>query len=120
MDHFTVVSNRLDETREFYAAFGFVAGPRPAFRSPGLWLYLGDRPVLHIIGLDTPPPGRGVLDHMAFAVEGLAEVAAYLDARKVAYRLVRSPGADRRWQMFFSDPNGAEVEFDFASDEQPP
>ena len=121
MDHFTIVSNCRVETLAFYQMLGFQAGPRPDFPVPGLWLYIGGEPILHVIWTDgAPRPARGVLDHMAFAATGLSETAARLTNHHVGYRIIRSPGLDRRWQMFFKDPNGAEVELDFAADEVPP
>lgn len=121
MDHFTIVSNRRDETLAFYQMLGFEEGPRPDFPVPGLWLYIGGEPILHVICTEGAlPASRGVLDHMAFAATGLSETADRLTNHHVKYRVIRSPGLDRRWQMFFQDPNGAEVELDFAADEAPP
>ena len=121
MDHFTIVSNRPVETLAFYQMLGFQNGPRPDFPAPGLWLYVEGEPILHVIFTDgESPPSRGVLDHMAFAATGLVATADRLTNHHVEYRIIRSPGPDRRWQMFFRDPNGAEVELDFAADESPP
>ena len=47
MDHFTVMTDRLAETLDFYARLGLTAGPRPDFGVGGAWLYVGDHPVLH-------------------------------------------------------------------------
>ena len=63
---------------------------------------------------------RGALDHMAYWAEGLQETAAALRSHNVGLRLIRAPGSVRTWQLFFSDPNGVEVELDFAETETPP
>ncbi|MCU6453124.1 VOC family protein [Sphingomonas sp. A2-49] len=121
MDHFTIVTDRLEETRSFYAALGLVDGPRPDFGVDGAWLYAGDRPVLHVVAVDRlPEPRRGVLDHMAFAAEGLCDAIATLRDRGAPYRLLRTPRPFSRWQVFAQDPNGAEVELDFDIGETPP
>jgi catechol 2,3-dioxygenase-like lactoylglutathione lyase family enzyme len=121
MDHFTIVTDRLEQTIAFYAMLGLAGGPRPDFGIPGAWLYAGDRPVLHIIEVEHMPAiRRGVLDHMAFTSEGLAEIAALLRDRGMPYWIIRTPRPFSRWQMFLEDPNGAEVELDFAIEETPP
>jgi catechol 2,3-dioxygenase-like lactoylglutathione lyase family enzyme len=121
MDHFTIVTDRLDRTVAFYAMLGLAQGPRPDFGVPGAWLYAGDRPVLHVLEVGRMPDiRRGVLDHMAFTSEGLPEIAATLRDRGISYRIIRTPRPFSRWQMFLEDPNGAEVELDFAIEETPP
>ena len=49
MDHFTVVTDWLQLTQDFYEALGLTEGPRPDFGVPGLWLYAGGHAVLHEI-----------------------------------------------------------------------
>jgi catechol 2,3-dioxygenase-like lactoylglutathione lyase family enzyme len=121
MDHFTIVTDRLDETIAFYAMLGLTEGARPDFGIGGAWLYAGDHAVLHILHVDSmPEPRRGVLDHMAFTSEGLLAIAAELRARAIAYKIIRTPRPFSRWQMFLGDPNGAEVELDFDIGETPP
>ncbi len=122
MDHFTIVTDRLDATRAFYSdLLEMKEGPRPPFPVPGCWFYCGQEPVLHVIGVQRmPEPRRGVLDHMAFRAEGLMRALDRLDAAHVPFRIVRSPGAVRTWQVFFDDPNGVEVELDFDPAETAP
>lgn len=122
MDHFTVRTPDLDVTRAFYEMLGFSVGPRPAdLPMTGIWLYAGSRPVLHVIGPEPLPESpRGMLDHMAFGASGLRAFAALLDAQGVAYELRRLEKPFNVWQVFFDDPFGARVEFDFNGDEAPP
>jgi len=50
MNHFTVLSDNLQETRKFYCdLLGFEEGPRPNFRFPGYWLYCGPVPVVRAV-----------------------------------------------------------------------
>jgi hypothetical protein len=65
-----------------------------------------------------PEPRRGVLDHMAFRAEGLPATLATLKAMGVGYSLRRMAAPLDDWQLFFDDPNGATVEFDFVGSEQ--
>lgn len=122
MDHFTIVTDRPEETREFYAALGLHPGPRPNFPIDGFWLYSSEgKPILHVITVKTmPTPRRGALDHMAFRGENLAATLVWLKERNLGGRLVRAPEPFLTWQLFFQDPNGVDVEIDFDSAEPPP
>jgi len=121
MDHFTVVTDRLAQTLAFYARFGFREGPRPPFPIPGAWLYVDERPVLHIVEVaQMPEPRRGALDHMAYRAQGLLATTNVLDEHGISHRIIRTPAPFRMWQLFFEDPNGVEVEFDFDSEEAVP
>jgi catechol 2,3-dioxygenase-like lactoylglutathione lyase family enzyme len=121
MDHFTVVSNRLEETLVFYQRLGLSQGPRPEFGIPGLWLYAGHIPILHVIGVDRLPESRrGVIDHIAFTSEGLEAALSTLKAAGIPYSIIRTPRPFSYWQVFCEDPNGAEVELSFAATEPKP
>jgi catechol 2,3-dioxygenase-like lactoylglutathione lyase family enzyme len=121
MDHFTILSLDAIATAEFYGyVLGFEPGPRPNFAFPGVWLYSGSKPILHVVEKDEVPPGPGVLDHMAFWGSDLPGFIARLKARGIAYDLRRVPDngpAAGVWQLFFHDPNGARVEIDLAPHE---
>lgn len=121
MDHFTILTDRTEETRAFYAELGLLPGPRPAFSRDGLWLYVEGRPLLHVIETDAmPEPRRGVLDHMAFFTTDIENALAWVRSKNIRFRLQRAPAPFDIWQMFFPDPNGAEVELDFAPGEAAP
>ena len=63
----------------------------------------------------------GVIDHMAFTATDLPATAARLAERGIKYDLRRLAGkSDGIWQLFFDDPNGARVEFDFDASEAAP
>lgn len=121
MDHFTIVTDQLELTRRFYTdLLELRVGQRPDFPVPGIWLYLKDEPVLHVIEVkEMPVPRRGVLDHMAFSANDLIRTLGSLQKHQVTFRIIRTPGT-LTWQVFFYDPNGVEVELDFAPHEAPP
>ena len=121
MDHFTVLTADLAATQEFYVGIlGLKVGRRPPLGFPGVWLYAGKKPILHVIaGRALPQPPAGVIDHMAFAARGLREVARKLDERGIPFQLGRQHES-RVWQLFVHDPSGAKVELDFAPEEEGP
>ena len=44
LNHLLVLAQDLEATRDFYVdVLGLAVGPRPSFKSPGYWLYLGDQ-----------------------------------------------------------------------------
>lgn len=118
MNHFTVLTDDLDRTLQFYVeGLGLAVGPRPDFDFPGAWLYAGERPILHVIaGRKLPEPRGGVLDHMAFSARGLGDVKKRLESMGVPYDLRRLVGRST-WQLFCHDPSGAKVELDFEGSE---
>jgi catechol 2,3-dioxygenase-like lactoylglutathione lyase family enzyme len=116
MNHFTILTDRLDETVAFYQRFlDLRTGERPDLGFPGAWMYArdGNEPILHVIaGRSAPLPPPGVIDHMAFTATGLQDHLARLDGAKMKY-IVRRQRGSNTWQIFFDDPNGAKVELDF-------
>lgn len=120
MNHFTVLAEDLEKTREFYRTIlGLTEGYRPPLGFPGAWFYLGDHALLHIVAQDKlPHPRAGVLDHMAFTVTDLPASLDKLKQHGIDYELIHQVGS-RVWQVFFFDPNGAKIELDFAPDDTP-
>lgn len=118
-DHFTIVTDDLLVTEDFYTKLlGFSVGPRPEFKFPGLWLYANDAAILHVMQVDEMPnPRKGVLDHMAFRGEDVNALLRKLKTEGLKYRIVRTPDPWDQWQVFFEDPNGAVVEVDFDGQE---
>ena len=123
MNHFTVLTDNLDNTLSFYAELlDLHPGARPPFKFPGAWLYArgGNDPILHVIaGKPKEQLVKGVIDHMAFTGLDLAGTVENLKARSIAYELRRLPEYGT-WQLFFDDPNGAKVELDFDKNEVAP
>ena len=120
MNHFNVLSDDVDATRRFYVGvLGMVEGDRPPFGFPGLWLYAGGKPILHISGAKLPAQRSGVIEHIAFTGTGLAETVAQLRRHGIEYTLNRQVGTGI-WQVFCHDPMGARVELDFDPSEAAP
>ena len=114
MNHFTVITEDLPRTLDFYVGvLGLERGPRPDLGFDGAWLYAGGTPILHVYADRLVPAGvAGVIDHMAFSAKNLREVKARFDARGLKYDLRQQKGSGT-WQLFCHDPSGAKVELDF-------
>jgi catechol 2,3-dioxygenase-like lactoylglutathione lyase family enzyme len=110
LDHATIITNKLDETRDFFiAAFGLQVGQRPSFGVPGYWLYGGGRPILHLASAGPDRPTNGAIDHFSFATDDLPAELAKLDRLGVKYFCTPIPDG-LGTQAFCHDPNGVLIE----------
>lgn len=135
IDHFTIRTSELEETRAFYeAALGLTIGWRPGFPFPGYWLYNGDDPMIHLAGLsgveqlglangggglldylgERSGNGSGALDHIAIRASNPHEYVQRLRAASVPYRERVIPELNEL-QIFVVDPNGVTIEAIFAA-----
>lgn len=124
MEHYLVLTNDIDATRDFYCnALGMRVGPRPPLAFPGYWLYVGETPCIHIgewrtytahsrtqgIPVSSPAAGTGPVDHIAFNAQDFDEVMGRLERHGVAAHVNTVAGVGLR-QLFLFDPNGVKIE----------
>ena len=132
LEHYLVVSEVVEQTREFYCEIlGLRAGARPDLGFFGYWLYLGDVACLHLADrasyteykarVGTPVPQQtvdtGAIDHIAFNALGFRDTVALLEQRGLAYRLNQIDDIGLR-QIFVQDPNAITLELNFREPEQ--
>ena len=87
LDHYTVKTTDVEATARFYEyVFGMERGPMPELDFSTLWLYAGNKPVLHIVERDevTETDG-GLIDHVAFRATDYSGIKAKLDARDIEF-----------------------------------
>ena len=121
LDHITLNVAELDASLVFYVdVLGLRQGHRPAFDSPGAWLYSGDRPIVHLVaGRAHGEASTGALDHVALRAEGLAAMVARLAAASIVHETFTVPGLGLK-QIFVRDPDGVRIELTFAAGETVP
>ena len=120
IDHFNIRTSGLDRLCEFYTkVLALEIGDRPPFDSPGVWLYAGGHPILHVgiaeeggADVDNTLP----LDHIALETEGLMDAVARLEEAGIDYRMVDVPGREMK-QIFVRDPDGVALELNFTNPE---
>ncbi|HET8610252.1 MAG TPA: hypothetical protein VFM11_10970 [Burkholderiales bacterium] len=111
----------LPAIEKFYGdTLGLKRGYRPAFSSPGIWLYDGDNPIVHVnarFAEDTivGKTHNGSIDHVAFRAAGAAEFRACLQRLGIAFDEQNVAGAG--YQIFVRDPVGTLLEFNFTENE---
>ncbi len=116
LDHYAILSSDPKRTEKFYTeVVGLTVGFRPELSFPGLWLYAGGEPIVHVIyGKDIPTEETGAVDHLALKATGsVDETLALLDRHDVEYsmRKLERTGVT---QIFFRDPDNVGVELNFA------
>lgn len=132
LEHFLIQTADIQATRDWYVdVLGFREGPHPDFKFPVVWLYLGDKDVVHLtqggknvsenrkayLGQQSDAThGSGVLDHVAFRCTGLRDMMEHLQQRKIEFRrrMVSDQGL---FQLFLLDPNGVKVELNYSNSE---
>jgi catechol 2,3-dioxygenase-like lactoylglutathione lyase family enzyme len=108
----------LADERDFFRdILGLVEGPRPAFTSPGHWLYSADRPIVHLSQGEPLIDGeRGsYFDHVAFQATGLPSFVQRLESAGLEY----SAGyidATATTQIFIHSPTGTKIEVSFVDE----
>jgi catechol 2,3-dioxygenase-like lactoylglutathione lyase family enzyme len=121
LDHvnFRAPREMFERLRAFYRdVLGLHEGERPAFGTPGAWMYAGGRPVVHLSVAGAGEPARaegraaGTIDHVAFLAVDPEAAAANLRRHGIEFRASRSE-ITRQHQYFFTDPAGNGVELNF-------
>jgi catechol 2,3-dioxygenase-like lactoylglutathione lyase family enzyme len=121
LDHVNVRTANLERLIRFYAdALGLVAGERPPLGFPGAWLYAGDAPVIHLVGVAEQPQPEGALrlEHFAFSATGLGELTARLERLGIPFKQSRQAGTGNVI-VDLHDPDGNRLHVDFPASEAP-
>jgi catechol 2,3-dioxygenase-like lactoylglutathione lyase family enzyme len=118
LDHVNLRTADVDRMVRFYVdIIGLRQGDRPPFDFPGAWLYAGDRPVVHLVGVDvepraSSPAGALSLEHFALFADGLGAFVGHLEAQGIAYRRSRQTGSGKT-VINLRDPDGNRFHVDF-------
>lgn len=120
LDHVNVRTCNLEKMATWYQqVLGLTRGKRPSFSFPGAWLYIDDRPIVHLVGVDRSLPADQDdlrLEHFAISATGLSKFLARLKAENVNYRLSKVPDFPIV-QANVWDPDGNHIHIDFPADE---
>ena len=120
LDHVNLRTGQLEVMAAFYEhVLGMTPGRRPAFSFPGVWLYVGARAVVHLVGVETTPGAHGQdlrLEHFALSARGLDAFMARLRDEGATFRMGRVPGFGVV-QVNIEDPDGNHIHIDFPEDE---
>jgi catechol 2,3-dioxygenase-like lactoylglutathione lyase family enzyme len=119
LDHVNVRTHQLDAMVDWYhAVLGLEPGPRPDFPFPGAWLYAGELPLVHLIGVEAAPvadPDQLRIEHFAF--RGAGDLDAFLErvhGLGITFRLSKVPGTGLT-QVNLWDPDDNHIHVDFGT-----
>jgi len=113
----------LPAIEKFYSeGLGMKVGSRPDFPAPGIWLYSGDHPLVHVsVHCDEHYTGNDAgitgYDHVAFDVSDPDEYTQRLTLLGVSFDAQNVANAG--FQIFTHDPVGNKVELNFPNGEAP-
>lgn len=125
LDHVNIITDRLDETAEWYAGMLDLErrdAPPPLTPQTAQWMFdAEDRAIIHINSVDCiraydreVQPGEltGALHHVALRLQGYEEVKARLDSAGADYKENLVEAINLR-QIFTADPNNVLLELNF-------
>jgi catechol 2,3-dioxygenase-like lactoylglutathione lyase family enzyme len=117
LDHFLVLTDDIDGTRDFWCgALGLEVGDRPPLEFPGYWLYAGGVACVHVaersafdahserVGIAA---NRGPVEHVAFSADDYDGIVGRLRGEGIDAAPNTVPGMR---QLFVEDPNGVKIE----------
>jgi catechol 2,3-dioxygenase-like lactoylglutathione lyase family enzyme len=114
LDHVNIRTSNLAAMIEWYVdILGLVEGPRPPFDFAGAWLYIGDAPIVHLVGVKNEPRSiEPKIEHFAISATGLKVFLAKLKSREVVYSLDEVPDFPIV-QVNIRDCDGNHIHIDF-------
>ena len=120
LDHVNVRTSNLDAMIKWYGdMLGMQTGPRPDFPFPGAWLYAGDHPAIHLVGVDAQPGadmGDLTLEHFALSATGITGLLERVKAADARCDVRKVPGFPIV-QVNLWDPDGNHIHIDFTAEE---
>lgn len=112
LDHVNIRTAELAKTTAFFTqVLGLTVGWRPNFSFNGVWLYAGEKDVVHLVEVAraSAPSEGSALDHFAFAIDDYEDAVRRLEAAGMAYQPAVAPNGGIR-QLFVTELNGVKVE----------
>ena len=132
-DHYTVRANDIEAARRFYGEIlGLRVEPRPGATIPAFLVFVGDQAMVHlfqasdemqsVFGRMQPSDEEeaqwrtGRMHHVAFHAVGLADMRSRLQSAGIDFT-ERSLTAQDKHLLVLKDPDGVELEIQFAMGE---
>lgn len=121
LDHVNIRTTILEEMIDWYTlVLGMKQGKRPDFPFPGAWLYTGESPAVHLIGIEEDnsvgSESKLKLEHFAFKATGAASFEEKLNQLNEPFRR-SDQKAIALIQYNVWDPDGNHIHIDFSADE---
>lgn len=114
LDHVNIRTKNLDALASWYEqVLGLSLGARPNAPVDGRWMYLGDKPIVHLVDANQVDPiGQPALEHFAISASGLDSFLARMDATGTPYQLAEIAQIGTV-QVNIADSDGNHIHVDF-------
>lgn len=114
LDHVNIRTKNLDAMASWYAdVLGLRLGERPNAPVDGRWMYLGDKPIVHLVDADqVDPVSHPALEHFALSASGLDAFLARMEATGTSVHLAEIPQI-QTVQVNIADSDGNHIHVDF-------
>ena len=111
LDHVTICAADLDAARDFLVGvLGLQVGERPDFGFPGYWLYLDDKPIVHMMERDAGSDESSTwVDHVAFGPFDFDAKRKELEEAGRPFKVADVPNVALK-QIFVEGPGGVRLE----------
>jgi lactoylglutathione lyase len=130
--HVLVRTTHLKNMSQFLTqTVGLKEGFRPPFNFPGAWLYVDDKPLIHLVEINSYEKdqsnylgkqssvaeiGMGAVDHIAFSGGNYPQLIERLKQQHIEY-FERTVPLMGEHQVFAEGPDGLRLEMLFKADE---
>jgi catechol 2,3-dioxygenase-like lactoylglutathione lyase family enzyme len=125
LEHVNLWTSKMEELASWYErVLGLKRGYRPPFDVPGIWLYIGGIPSIHLLEVKTMPPppldpkhqDPPRMEHFCLRATGLKQFLHRLKEEELEYTTLRVPEL-RVLQVYLFDPEGNHMHIDFPPEE---
>lgn len=119
IDHYLLRVQDIEKSKWFYTeVLGLKVGYRPPFSFFGYWLYLSDKPSVHLVQATQDKAknlsnGSSALSHIAFHADDFSGMINHLDKLNIRYDYLKVPEEEGAQQLFITDPDGLKIELNF-------
>lgn len=126
LDHYLIRARDIEKSKQFYIeVLGMKVGYRPPFSFPGYWLYVENKPVVHLVQAPVNIEIKDILSteisqtssaisHIAFSASDLEGMLKHLSKLGIPLKHFVVPEENGADQIFIADPDGIKIELNFS------
>lgn len=121
IDHYLLRAKDIEKSKLFYTeVLGMRVGYRPPFSFFGYWLYLKDKPVVHMVQASTnkiikSSNNVSAINHIAFNADNFEKTLNYFNKLGIPVEHQIVPEENGAHQLFITDPDGIKIELNFTN-----
>lgn len=116
LEHVNLRTSNLERAVDWYErVLGMKSGPKPDVPQTFAWMYVGNKPYVHIVEVKNMKPIENpTLEHFSFSAKGLKGFLERLKTEGVSYETIRVPDVNIQVNVFDPDRNHIHIDFELA------